>query len=122
ETPVLRSQQEGTHAAAAETIVNRARRSGRSILTEYESKQLLSSYGIPTVQTAVALNEDEAVQCANQLGYPVVLKLYSETITHKSDVGGVQLNLVHEDGVRQAYRAIEAAVRAKSGPGNFLGV
>jgi len=122
ETPVLRSQEEGFDRAAAETIVQRVRQSGRTILTEFESKQLLAAYGIPTVATVIALNEDEAVQRAQEVGYPAVLKLNSETITHKSDVGGVRLNLMDEEAVRRAYRAMENAVNEKAGAGNFLGV
>jgi acetyltransferase len=122
ETPVLRSQEDGFNRAGAEAIVDRARNSGRTILTELESKQLLGSYGIPTVPTFVACNQQEAVQHAEKIGYPVVLKLYSETITHKSDVGGVRLNLMNAEEVRKAYRGIESAVRQKAGAGDFLGV
>ncbi len=122
ETPVLRSQEEGFDRAAAEAIVQRVRHSGRTILTEFESKQLLAAYGIPAVETVMALNEDEAVQQAQEVGYPAVLKLNSETITHKSDVGGVRLNLMDEEAVRTAYRAIENAVNEKTGGGNFFGV
>ena len=67
----------------------RARQQGRTILTEYESKQLLKAYGIPTVETRIAVTEEEAVKAAEEIGYPVVLKLHSLTITHKTDVGGV---------------------------------
>ena len=78
--------------------------------TEVESKQILAAYGIPTVETRVATTEDEAVAAAEAIGFPVVLKLHSETITHKTDVGGVQLNLTGAEAVRRAYRAIESAV------------
>ena len=122
ETPVLRSQEEESDSAAAQIIAHRARQAGRTILTEFESKQLLAAYGIPTVQTLVALNEDEAVECARQIGYPVVLKLHSETITHKTDVGGVELSLMDDDAVISAYRAIDNRVNQKAGAGNFLGV
>lgn len=122
ETPVLRSQEEGLNRAEAETIVDRARHSGRTILTELESKLLLGAYGIPTVPTVLALTEEEAVERADKIGYPAVLKLHSETITHKSEVGGVQLNLADAAAVRNAYRAIEASVRQKGGVGDFLGV
>src|SRR5262249_52782148 len=57
-----------------------------------------------------------------QIGYPVALKLYSETITHKTDVGGVELNLTNAVAVQQAYNAIESSVGEKAGPENFLGV
>ena len=91
-------------------IVQRARASGRTLLTEAESKSVLEAYGIPTVKTLVAESADEAVKLADQIGYPVVLKLHSETITHKTDVGGVQLNLRNATAVRRAFKAIESAV------------
>jgi acetyltransferase len=103
-------------------LVQRLRSKGRSILTEAESKMALAAYGIPTVETVVASSEDEAVAAAERLGYPTALKLNSETITHKTDVGGVRLNLANEAAVRGAYRAIESSVAQTAGLGNFLGV
>jgi len=108
--------------ALAAQIIQDARAAGRSLLTEAESKRLLAAYGIPTVETRVAASEADAVACANELGYPVVLKLWSETITHKTDVGGVRLNLQSAAAVRSAYRAIKAAVRTHAGLAHFLGV
>lgn len=84
--------------------------------------QILAAYGIPIVETRVATSETEALKWAEEIGYPVVLKLFSETITHKTDVGGVQLNLLGADDVRTAYQAIETAVRDKVGAEHFLGV
>src|SRR5690242_11243554 len=95
---------------------------GRFMLNEHESKQLLSTYGIPTVDTRVARTEDEAVDHAGHIGYPVVLKLFSETITHKTDVGGVKLNLADAAEVRQAYQEILISVSQKAGPEHFSGV
>ncbi|HTV55634.1 MAG TPA: bifunctional acetate--CoA ligase family protein/GNAT family N-acetyltransferase [Terriglobia bacterium] len=114
------SGQEMRRSAAG--IVQKARNAGRTILTEPEAKELLRAYGIPVVETRLAGNEDEAVKAANSLGYPVVLKLFSHTITHKTDVGGVRLHLENEIEVRQAYGQIESSVREKAGPDNFLGV
>ena len=71
------------------------------MLTEFESKRILAAYGIPTVETRIAATEDEAVAAAEAISYPVVLKLHSRTITHKTDVGGVQLNLADADAVRR---------------------
>ena len=123
ETPVLRAQsEEAPDRTLAENLVQRARHAGRTILTEVESKQLLAAYGIPTVETLTAVSENEAVEHAHQFGYPVVLKVFSETITHKTDVGGVQLNLRDENAVRSAYRQIERSVREKAGAEHFLGV
>ncbi len=123
ETPIVPTgEQHEADRARAESIIQTARRAGRTILTEYESKQLLTTYGIPVAETYVARNEEEAVDLARIIGYPVVLKLFSETITHKTDVGGVQLNLRDIDAVRTAYRAIETAVSQKAGPQHFQGV
>jgi len=124
ETPTLASGDETAATAheRAEAIIATARDEGRTVLTEAESKQLLSAYGIPTVETRVAVTEDEAVAAAVSIGLPVVLKLHSKTITHKTDVGGVQLNLTDEEAVRRAYRAIESAVADHAGAEHFLGV
>jgi len=111
-----------SRSTVAEQIIRAARQAGRTILTEVESKRLLAAYGIPVVTTVIAASEDEAVRRAEEIGYPVVLKVYSETITHKTDVGGVRLNLPDGDAVRLAYRAIAAAVRDKVGAEQFQGV
>ena len=103
-------------------IIAKARASGRELLNEFESKQLLSLYGIPTVETRIARGEDEAVKQAKEIGFPAVLKLFSETITHKTDVGGVKLNLRDEAAVRSAYQAIQSSVTEKAGSSHFAGV
>ena len=124
ETPTVLDEDEaaaeGRKAAAA--LVDVARNSGRTILTEYESKKLLEAYNIPTVATTIATSPQEAADQATTFGFPVVLKIHSETITHKTDVGGVQLNLPNPDAVKRAYKAIEVSGNEKAGPGHFLGV
>ncbi|MGA9999175.1 MAG: bifunctional acetate--CoA ligase family protein/GNAT family N-acetyltransferase, partial [Candidatus Acidiferrales bacterium] len=124
ETPSLVIEvEEGTSARAkAEKIMASARWDGRTLLNEVESKQVLASYGIPVVETRVASSEKEAAEIARALGFPVVLKVFSDTITHKTDVGGVVLNLTGEEAVVEAYRKIEVAVREKAGEGKFRGV
>jgi acetyltransferase len=122
ETPTLPTDADAPDRALAEKIIRNARESGREILTEYESKQLLAAYDIPTTETRIARTQDEANQIADQLGYPIVLKLHSETITHKTDVGGVQLNLLDAKAVRRAYQQIETSVRERVGAEHFLGV
>ncbi len=109
-------------APKAEKIIQAARQAGRTILTEFESKEVLQAYGIPTVETQIARTEDEAAEAADGIGYPVVVKLFSETITHKTDVGGVQLNLKDSSAVRAAWRSIQSSVAAKAGAEHFLGV
>lgn len=120
ETPaLLRHAEVGNRATArAGKLIDSIRRSGRTLLTEHESKMLLGYYGIPTVETIVATSEEEALAAAARYGGPVVLKLHSETITHKTDVGGVKLNLHGDRAVRQAWRDIRDAVPGE----NFLGV
>ncbi|MGJ3252150.1 MAG: bifunctional acetate--CoA ligase family protein/GNAT family N-acetyltransferase [Elainellaceae cyanobacterium] len=123
ETPVFPSDaDEVPERALVDQIIQTARQSDRTLLTEAESKQILSVYRIPVVQTCVATTETDAVDCANRIGYPVVLKLLSKTITHKTDVGGVQLNLTDAEAVRQAYHAIETSVSKTVGAEHFLGV
>ena len=106
----------------AEAIIAAVRRQSRTVLTEPESKQLLAAYGIPTVKTVIAQTLEAAVAAAEDIGYPIVLKLYSETITHKTDVGGVQLNLRDAEAVRTAFRAIETSVAQRAGAEHFQGV
>jgi len=107
---------------AAREIIGQVAALGRTLLTELESKTILELYGIPTVPTQFARNEEEAAAQAEKTGYPVVVKLHSEAITHKSDVGGVRLNVRNQDEVREAYRAIADSVVAKAGANAFLGV
>lgn len=74
------------------------------ILNEDDSKMLINDYGIDISQPKPAYNENEAVDLANQIGYPVVIKIYSPDITHKSDVGGVALNIRNEEMVRATFQ------------------
>jgi acetyltransferase len=103
-------------------IIQNARDAGRTILTEAESKQVLDAYYIPTVRTVVARTVAEAAEQAERIGYPVVLKLFSETITHKTDVGGVQLNLGGREAVERAWHRIQTSVTEKAGAEHFQGV
>lgn len=126
ETPTLPPHWHGDGAASsfeeAERIIAQVRASGRTILTEFESKQLLAAYHIPTVETRIATDSEQAVAHAREIGFPVVVKLYSETITHKTDVGGVMLNLKDADAVKQAFDAIKKSVSEKVGAKHFQGV
>jgi acetyltransferase len=108
--------------AKAATMIEAVKKTGRTILTESESKDLLGCYGIPTVITKIAKTEAAAAKVAKEIGFPIVLKLYSETITHKTDVGGVQLNLKDEADVRKAFNDIKTAVTEKKGAQHFQGV
>ena len=122
QTPQLAAGDDEINRDRAEEIVSEARNSGRTLLTEYESKELLGAYGVPTVETRVAQSADEAAKHATDIGYPVVLKLHSETITHKMDVGGVRLGLADEDEVREAYSGMEASIKEHFSGDDFIGV
>jgi acetyltransferase len=99
-------------------IIKQVHQTGRTLLTEWESKIVLSVYGIPTVQTYITQSVEDAVKIAKKIGYPVVLKLNSETITHKTDVGGVKLNLSNKEEIAAAFKAIKKSAGAK----HFQGV
>jgi acetyltransferase len=123
ETPALNNlQHDGDAQQAVRGLLDGALASGRTLLTEPESKQLLAAYDIPTVQTLTAATAVEAVQAARTIGVPVVVKLLSKTITHKTDVGGVKLNLQTDADVARAFDEIAAAVERTAGPGHFDGV
>jgi acetyltransferase len=94
------------HKESARKIIADVRANGRTALTEIESKKIFKAYGLPTVQTELATSEEEAVMMAEEIGYPVVLKIVSPDILHKSDAGGVKVNIQDEAGVRETYNTI----------------
>ncbi len=103
-------------------ILRNAAKQKREILTEVEAKQLLEFYNIPVVKTRIAKSVDEAAAAAATIGYPVVLKIYSPDITHKSDAGGVKLNLNDDNEVRNAYNLIIEAAKAYKPTAKIQGV
>ena len=106
----------------ANQIIHTARKENRVILNEWESKKVIQSFGIQTVRTEIAHNPEEALQLSQEIGFPVVLKLYSYTITHKAKAGGVKLNLNDSKSVIDAYRDIKMFVERTSGTAHFQGV
>jgi len=87
-------------------IIEKAKEEKRFELNEIEAKTIVSSYGISVAKTTVAKNEDDAVKIANEIGYPVVLKIFSPDVLHKSDVGGVKINLKSDSDVKNAFNEI----------------
>jgi acetyltransferase len=124
ETPVLApdSVPPATAYPDASDIILAARRQRRTILTQWESKQVLAAHGFPVVPAFPADTEDAAVERARETGFPVAVKLHSETLTHKREVGGVCLSVRTAEGVRQAWRSIRRAVTEKAGADHFQGV
>lgn len=92
------------------------------LLGEVQSKQLLADYGIPVVRTLTATTAAQAASVAEQVGFPVVLKILSPDISHKTDVGGVELNLAHPDAVVQAYQRMLTSVAIKAPGAKVEGV
>jgi len=121
ETPVLLGTDALPDRPGVTHLVTAAQAAGRRLLTEYEAKQVLAAYDLPVVPTHKALTAEAAVAIAAALGYPVVLKLLSESITHKTEVGGVQLNLPDAAAVVAAFERIRANVTAID-PAAFGGV
>jgi acetyltransferase len=107
--------------AGGRRVVERALLDGRALLDEQEAKSLLGAFGIPTTRTLMARTSDEAVRLARDLGYPVVLKVVAEGITHKSEVGGVLLSLAADDDVRHGFETIRARVADRAAHARFFG-
>ena len=123
ETPMLADvDQPSDGKASIDRIITESLVQGATLLTEVASKHLLAAAGIPTVQTEIATDEDQAVALAESLGFPVVLKLYSDTITHKARVGGVRLDLDTSDAVRHAWHSIKQSVVEHASADAFQGV
>ncbi|MBI4442147.1 MAG: bifunctional acetate--CoA ligase family protein/GNAT family N-acetyltransferase [Acidobacteria bacterium] len=121
ETPAAVSE-EVQNPQAAQEVFDRMRQQSRLLATEVESKQVFQAYGIPVTETLSAMTEEEATGIAEELGYPVVLKVHSTTLTHKGSVGGVRLHLMNEAAARGAFRDLEALVGKLSPPLPFEGV
>jgi acetate---CoA ligase (ADP-forming) len=98
-------------------ILGRARDEGRTKLGEVEVMEVLGAYGIPTAPHGVARSEEEAVEAGRRIGFPVVAKVLSPRIIHKSDVGGVEVSLADEDALREAFRRLTTEVPERAGIG-----
>lgn len=103
-------------------ILRNAAIENRELLTEAEAKKLLEYYNFPVVKTLVATNADEAVALASQLGYPVVLKILSPHIIHKTDAGGVALDINSDAEVRQAFEKIIQRAKEYNPNAQIIGV
>jgi len=105
---------------SSKKIIDKAQ--GRSALTEFESKQILTLYGIPVSKHEMATSAGDAVKAAEKIGYPVVLKVVSPEIIHKTDVGGVKLNLSSDVQVKEAYNEMMNTLRSKKIEAKVQGV
>ncbi len=103
-------------------IFSEVKKEGRKFLLEPEAKTVCMKYGIPVTDFKVAKNEAEAVKFAEKIGYPVVLKIVSPDIIHKSDVGGVVVNLRNARDVRKTYKQISKNVRKHKAKAKIVGM
>jgi acetyltransferase len=122
QTPPPHVDEFDTDIVGARRIVERALLSGRALLDENDSKLLLKSFGINIARTALARSADEAVALAQEIGFPVVLKVVAQGVTHKSEVGGVLLSLRTADDVRHGFDTIAARVAERAPAAKFIGV
>jgi len=103
-------------------IISQAKKEGRKALLEPEAKRICEEYGIPVTKFKVASNAREASKNADEIGYPVVLKIVSPDIIHKSDAGGVMVNLKNPNEVSNAYKKILENVKRYNAKARIAGV
>ena len=103
-------------------VINKARSENRNALTEIEAKEIFSAYGMPVTKVRLSTSEDEAVSYAKEIGFPIVMKIVSPDILHKSDAGGVKVNITDEKGVRDAYKEIMKNAKAYKADANIHGI
>jgi acyl-CoA synthetase (NDP forming) len=103
-------------------IIDGVRKQGRTVLTEIEAKQVISAIGVGTTKTLLAGSKKDAAALSDEIGYPVVLKIASPDITHKTDAGGVKVGLKSKTEVSRAYAEITAAAREKFPKAKIEGV
>ena len=108
--------------AAVKALLDGARKDGRKALTEVEAKKLFSLYGMSVARSELAKDEEEAVREANAIGYPIVMKIVSPDILHKSDAKGVKVNIKDDDMVREWYKKILANAKEYKADARILGV
>ena len=106
----------------AREIIARARADNRNSLTEIEAKKVFAAYGLPVAETNLARSEEEAVELATKTGFPIVMKVVSPDIIHKSDAGGVKVNIKDEAGVRSAYQTIMKNSKAYKSNADIRGI
>lgn len=103
-------------------IINRARQEKRESLTEIEAKHVFQAYGLPITQVMLATSEEEAIDFAKKIGFPVVMKIVSPDILHKSDAGGVKINIKDEQSARSAYNEILKNAKAYKADADIHGI
>ena len=111
-----------TNKSAAIKVIDAAKTAGRKTLTEIEAKQVFDAYGLPITQSKLATTEDEAVSFAKEIGFPIVMKIVSPDILHKSDAGGVKVDVRDEKGIRDGFQTIMKNAKAFKADANIHGI
>jgi len=104
------------------SIIEKATKEGRKVLLEPEAEKIFSCYGIPVPAGGVARGEKEALDIARQIGFPLVMKIVSPQVIHKTDVGGVRVGIEREEEVSSSYRSIVEGIRERIPQAEILGV
>jgi len=104
------------------SIIDKAVKEGRSSLLEQEAKELLASVGIPVTKSKIAHNLEEAISISKEIGFPIVCKIVSPDILHKSDAGGVKIGIKDEEGITKAYNEILSNAKAYKKDANIVGI
>jgi len=107
---------------AIDKIFKTAEAEGRDFLFEHEAKNLCALYDLPVTRITVEKTEDDAVKAAETLGYPIVLKIVSPQVLHKSDAGGVLIDIKDEAGIRDGYKTIMENVKAHAPDAEITGI
>jgi len=119
---IIKAPEIQVEAGRTHGVIESALGDGRRVLLEHEGKELLKSYGIPVAESRISRSESEAADLADSIGYPVVLKIVSPDVIHKSDVGGVVVGLKDRDEVKKAYRTILENVEKRAPGARVVGI
>ncbi len=122
ERPALEPERFPVARQTVEGILDRALGAGRTGLTELEAMRVFQAYGIPTIPFKVVHSEEEAVKAAGEMGFPVVLKILSPDVLHKTDAGGVSVDVRSAEEVGKAYRSMLHMVRERHPDARLEGV
>jgi len=122
ETPTQIPSQFQPDKEANNKLIDSVLSDNRSVMTEFEAKQFLANYDIPVIKNGIATTEEEAVEMAEEIGYPLVMKIASPDILHKTDVGGVKLNIQDKEEAKDAYNKIMKSSTEKVPDADIRGV
>ena len=122
ETPSHIPQEFQPEKSKNQELINHVLKDNRTVMTEFEAKQFLNNYQIPVIKNGLAKTEEEAIAMSEKFGYPLVMKIASPDILHKTDVGGVILNILNKEEAKIAYKKILKSSKEKVPDADIRGV